>query len=278
MNYFRILVVLIVGILLLRFVHLRYSKKWVKPKSEKISGKWRTILKREVSFYNRLTKKEKKLFEFKIQEFIANCEIIGSDTLVTDLDKVLVAASAVIPIFAFPEWKYKNLDTVLIYPDTFNMDFETEGKDRKILGMVGTGYMEGKMILSKKALRKGFKNETDKRNTAIHEFVHLIDKMDGSVDGIPKVLLEKQYVIPWIDMIERKLEEIAKDKSDINPYATTGREEFFAVLSEYFFETPLLLKKKHPQLYEMLEEIFDQDLIGMHKNFRNKSKNDSADA
>lgn len=271
MDYLKIILVLSIGIILLRFVHHQFSRKWIQPKNKKISGKWRTILKKEVSFYNKLTRKEKKLFEFKIQEFIANCEIVGVETTAADLDKVLIAASAVIPIFAFPEWKYKNLNTILLYENTFNMDFETEGKDRRILGMVGTGYMDRKMILSKKALRKGFKNETDKRNTAIHEFVHLIDKMDGSVDGIPKVLLEKQYVIPWIDMIEHKLEEMAKDKSDINPYATTGREEFFAVLSEYFFETPLLLKKKHPKLYDMLEEIFDQDLIGMHKNFRNKN-------
>ena len=116
------------------------------------------------------------------------------------------------------------------------------------------------MILSKQALHKGFKNETDKRNTAIHEFIHLIDKMDGAVDGIPHVLLEKQYVIPWVDMIEQKVETIVKNKSDINPYATTNRAEFFSVLGEYFFERPHLLKKKHPVLYEILEEIFDQDL------------------
>jgi len=64
-----------------------------------------------------------------------------------------------------------------------------------------------------------------------------------------------------LQRIERKLEEIVKGKSDINSDATTGREAFFAVLSEYFFERPRLLKKKHPELYEMLEEIFDQDLV-----------------
>jgi hypothetical protein len=47
--------------------------------------------------------------------------------------------------------------------------------------------------------------------------------------------------------------------------AILKREEFFAVLSEYFFERPILLKKKHPELYEMLEEVFDQDLVGMHQ-------------
>ncbi|MEO1516501.1 MAG: M90 family metallopeptidase [Bacteroidota bacterium] len=221
---------------------------------------WRPVLGKHVKYYARLTAAQKLLFERKLMEFLANCTITGVETEVEDLDKLLIGASAVIPIFGFPEWKYKNLDEILLYPSSFNMSFDTTGKDRPILGMVGTGFMDGKMVLSKTALRQGFQNETDKRNTAIHEFVHLIDKSDGSVDGIPRALLERQYVIPWMDMIERKLEVIASRKSDIHPYASTGREEFFAVLSEYFFERPFLLKKKHPELYEMLEEIFDQDL------------------
>ena len=262
----KVALIILLGIAAFFFITGNPFKRWKKP-VKPFPQKWRKVLLRYVNFYKGLNGAEKKLFEYKVKEFIINCKITGVDTEATDTDKVLVGASAIIPIFAFPEWKYKNLEEVLIYPDTFNLDFETKGGNRQILGMVGTGYMEDKMILSKNALRKGFKNETDKKNTAIHEFVHLIDKMDGAVDGIPSVLLEKQYVIPWLDMIERKLEEIVKDKSDINPYAATGREEFFAVLSEYFFERPLLLKKKHPELYEMLEEIFDQDLVGMHRSF-----------
>ena len=127
--------------------------------------------------------------------------------------------------------------------------------------MVGTGYMEGKMILSKTSLHNGFRNETDKKNTAIHEFVHLIDKADGNIDGIPELLLGKQYVIPWIDLIHKKIEEIIEGKSDINPYGATNKTEFFAVISEYFFERPKLLKKKHPELYKLLVEIFDQKMI-----------------
>jgi Mlc titration factor MtfA (ptsG expression regulator) len=126
--------------------------------------------------------------------------------------------------------------------------------------MVGSGYMEGKMILSKPALRHGFKNESDKKNTAIHEFIHLIDKTDGSVDGIPSVLLEKQYSIPWIDLINKKIDEIYDGKSDINPYGGTDRAEFFSVVSEYFFERPKLLAKNHPDLYNLLEKIFKQDI------------------
>ena len=118
----------------------------------------------------------------------------------------------------------------------FNLDFETSGGDRNILGMVGNGYMEGKRILSKPALHFGFDNTTDKKNTAIHEFVHLIDKADGAVDGVPSLLLERPYVIPWLDLMNKKVEEIYNRKSDINPYGGTNRQEFFAVVSEYFFE------------------------------------------
>ncbi|MEA1876874.1 MAG: zinc-dependent peptidase [Bacteroidota bacterium] len=148
----------------------------------------------------------------------------------------------------------------------FNDKFETSGPDRRILGMVGTGYMDGKMVLSKPALHHGFVNESDKKNTAIHEFVHLIDKFDGSGDGVPALLLEKQYVIPWLDLINKKIEEIFDNESDINPYGGTNRQEFFAVASEYFFERPKLLVRKHPVLYNLLEIIFNQDMTARDLN------------
>ena len=251
-------------IALVIFIVYKSRKVWKKPERD-FPANWKNTLLKLVPFYRRLNADGKKLFEYKVQEFLLNCTITGIETNVTDTDRLLIAASAVIPIFAFPEWKYKNLDEVLLYPGSFDHNFATKGKNRNILGMVGTGYMEDKMILSKHALHKGFKNETDKRNTAIHEFIHLIDKMDGSVDGIPHALMEKQYVIPWVDMIEQKIETIVKRKSDINPYATTSRAEFFSVLGEYFFERPHLLKRKHPVLYEILEEIFDQDLAARKK-------------
>ena len=44
--------------------------------------------------------------------------------------------------------------------------------------------------------------------------------------------------------------------SDINGYGATNDAEFFAVISEYFFERPDKLKDHHPELYTMLEEMF----------------------
>ena len=252
---------LIAGLLYWLFKKMLVSGKWQAPQ-QPFPKHWRAILFQKVPFYAPLNEESKQLFEFKVQEFLTNVRITGIKTQATETDKLLIAASAVIPIFAFPDWQYLNLQEVLLYPSSFNHAFETEGdgEKRRILGMVGTGYMEGKMILSKQSLHHGFKNETDKRNTAIHEFVHLIDKADGTIDGIPSLLLEKQYVLPWLDLIRKEIEEIKEGDSDIRPYGATNKAEFFAVLSEYFFERPALLKKREPKLYKLLEGIFDQNL------------------
>ena len=226
------------------------SSGWKAPK-EPFPANWRIILLRDVSFYSSLSDEEKTRFEYKVQEFLLNCRITGIEISIDTRDKLLVAASAVIPIFEFDDWKYSNIHEVLLYPSMFNERFETRGLDTNIGGMVGNGYMEGKMILSQKALRHGFKNESDKKNTAIHEFVHLIDKTDGAVDGIPSLLLEKQYSIPWLDLINKKIDEIYSGESDINPYGGTNRAEFFSVVSEYFFERPKLLKRNHPLNLEL---------------------------
>ncbi len=268
-----VLIVVITGATYL-VVNLWGKNTWETPPVS-FEQSWRKILLQKVTFYNSLTQKEKTLFEFKIQEFLLNCRITGVDVEVELDDKVLIAASAIIPIFKFPKWRYTNIFEVLLYPCSFNEEFQTTGPDRNILGTVGNGYMDGKMILSKPALHLGFSNESDKKNTAIHEFVHLVDKADGSIDGIPELLMEKQYAIPWLDLIEQKIDDIYNNKSDINPYGATNRIEFFAVTSEYFFERPKLLAKKHPVLYKYMEEIFNQDLqtSNLHTKQSNLSRN-----
>ena len=253
-----VLIIVLIGFFLLWLIR-RNSSRWKVPE-EPFPNDWRIILIQEVSFYNSLSEEEKKRFEYKVQEFLLNCRITGIETSVDTTDKILVASSAVIPIFEFNDWKYSNIHEVLLYPSMFNKKFDTDGSERDILGMVGNGYMEGKMILSKPALKHGFKNESDKKNTAIHEFVHLIDMSDGSIDGVPSLLLEKQYAIPWIDLINKKIDEIYEGESGINPYGGTNRAEFFSVVSEYFFERPKLLERNHPELYDLLKRVFKQDM------------------
>lgn len=216
------------------------------------------LLSEHVAYYKNLDTAGKARFEKLVQEFLQYVRIEGVGTTVTELDKMLVASSAVIPIFGFPDWKYRNLTNVILYPDTFDQQYQFEGGDRNILGMVGSGYMNGQMLLSRAALLKGFSSESGKENTAIHEFVHLLDMSDGVTDGVPENFMPHEYTIPWLKMMHEEMHRIEAGHSDINPYALTNEAEFLAVASEYFFQKPEQLKHHHPEIYEQLSRIFGQ--------------------
>ncbi len=88
----------------------------------------------------------------------------------------------------------------------------------------------------------------------------MLDKSDGATDGVPENMMAHEYTLPWVKMMHEEIERIEANKSDINPYAITNQAEFFAVVSEYFFEQPELLKDKHPELYLILSKTFAQNL------------------
>ena len=248
-----IITLLIFAILFVAIFRKKKNKKPITPPKH-----WHQILLQKVHFYTKLSSSEQLLFQQKMADFLSYINIEGVQLELEENDHILIAASAVIPIFRFDHWRYPNLNTVLLYPDYFNedLDFNASAEGKNITGLIGTGRFENQMILSKKALYYGFSNKTDKGNTAVHEFVHLLDKLDGVTDGIPKRLLTQENTLPWLNLMHTKMEAINNDVSDIRNYGGTSKTEFFAVASEYFFERPDLLKRKHPDLYQMLSSCF----------------------
>jgi Mlc titration factor MtfA (ptsG expression regulator) len=217
---------------------------------------YRDLLNDYVTFYMNLNDEGKKLFEDKFQKFLSGVKITGANAEIEDIDRVLIGAAAVIPVYYISDWEYVNLREILVYPGNFNADFDQQGNDRMISGMVGSGAMQNVLIVSKWELRQGFINSNSNRNTAIHEFVHLIDKMDGTLDGIPEILLERKHIAQWRQLLQSTMQNIRQGESDIDLYGATSPVECFAVVSEYFFEQPGLFRSNHPQLNEMLQQIF----------------------
>lgn len=242
-----VLIVIIVAVNL-------FKKKPVVPVNEPFG--MQQILAEQVSFYQQLLPTQQKEFRERMLRFLATVKITGVNTTVEDIDRIYIAASALIPVFNFAGWEYLNLHEVLLYPDSFDHEYKQGGEGRNILGMVGSGAMNHIMILSQHELRQAFINTTGKENTAIHEFVHLLDKADGDIDGLPESLADKRYIVPWLRLMQQEIGLIKQGNSDINPYGSTNEAEFFAVAAEYFFERPALFEKKHPELFEMMEKIF----------------------
>ena len=255
--------IITISILILWLFFSKKNKRTTQPSLLKTPDKWKSFLRSKVHFYKNLDDLGRLQFESDVQNFLAKIRITGVQLEVTIEDRLLVASSAVIPLFGFPVWSYNHLDEVLLYPDSFDKDFNI-GSDREVItGMVGNGSMEGKVILSKPSLHIGFDINNDKKNVGIHEFVHLFDKETGAIDGIPPDFQDKGFSLPWLEFMRKKIDEIVSERSDINPYGSTNRQEFFAVASEYFFERPHLLQKKHPELYARLSEIFNQNMTAV---------------
>lgn len=259
-RFYFLLALAIVPLTIFFISRFRKKQKEAKALSQPFPRKWRQALERSVPFYQKLDPNEQKRFEKAIQLFLYDTRITGVNTEVDEAIRLWVATSAVIPIFGFKDWRYRNLTEVLIYPTAFKSDnYAQEGPGRNALGMVGTGVMRGQMILSKPALVNGFLKSGDGRNTGIHEFAHLLDASDGEYDGIP-YLLDQKYILPWLGLMHREMKRIQEGKSKLRPYGATNKAEFFAVASEFFFERPDELKLHYPRLYALQEKIFRQDL------------------
>lgn len=252
------LFILILFLLVLLLIGWQIWVKNKKPEPVPFPTAWKQILNTKVAYYHELPEEEKARFEREVQYFLDQVSITGVEIDIQDSDRLLVAASAVIPLFGFPQLRYRNIDEVLLYKGSFNADNDTEGKERTILGKVGSGNMNRLMILSLPALRAGFENEQSTGNVGIHEFVHLIDKADGATDGIPERIMQKQYVIPWLHLMHEGIRKIRENESDIDPYGSTNEAEFFSVVSEYFFTRPDLFQQNHPELYQLMTRIYRQ--------------------
>ena len=185
---------------------------------------WEGVLRKEVVFYRALDPEGQVRFRRELQIFLGEKRITGIKTPIDTTTLVLAGASAIIPIFGYPQWEWDQISEVLVYPGRFGRDFEfKEGNDRNTLGMVGTGSMNRIMILSKPDLLQGFRNPSDKRNVGLHEFAHLVDKSDGTIDGVPAIGLDRRTIGPWIELIRRKMREIEAGDSDLDRYAPDQR-------------------------------------------------------
>ncbi|NCU03729.1 MAG: zinc-dependent peptidase [Chitinophagaceae bacterium] len=246
-----ITVLLLIVLIILIALRIRRSK----PQSQ-LPENYKELLAHYVKFYNQLDEEGKVAFEKRVEQFLSAVTITGVQAEVEDMDRIMIAAGAVIPVYNIPDWQYINLHEVLVYPGAFNAEFDQHGDGRNIAGMVGTGALQNVMVLTKWQLRQGFINNNDARNTALHEFVHLVDKMDGTVDGVPEIILERKYTAQWRQLMEETIQQMKTYGSDIDLYGATNTAEFFAVISEYFFEQPDALQANHPQLFAMLERIY----------------------
>ena len=119
------------------------------------------------------------------------------------------------------------------------------------------------MVLAWDAVRAGASDANDGHNVVLHEFAHQLDQEDGTSNGAPILEHRTQYVA-WARILGAEFTALraAAEQgrpTDIDPYGATDPAEFFAVVTEEFFERPEALRRRHPDLYEELRAFYRQD-------------------
>ena len=215
--------------------------------------KWRRYLLGHCDHYDRLPSEWKARFEDDLRLFLLEKRISGVEVEVTDELRLLVAASAITLSLGWPDYEWDQLTEVLLYPQDFDRDYRFGKGDQ-----LGESAGWGTIILSVPALLESFDDPDDAFHVGFHEFAHLLDADQGESDGILAGLDEAQ-ARQWVTVAEKERERLRKGRSVLDPYGEESPAEFLGVAVEAFFEVPLAMRLRHPEMYGLLRAYFRQD-------------------
>ena len=247
---------------------LSRKERWAKIQGQPFPPEWSWIMGKNLPIYARLSELDKAELRGLIQVFLAEKIFEGCGGLeVTDEIKVTIAAQACLLLLHRDTDVYPKLITILVYPSAYvsNMPQHspqgvvTEGPQ----GRLGEAWTTGVVVLSWDDVKLGAADARDGHNVVFHEFAHQLDTEDGSADGAP-VLPGRNMYSAWARVLGAEYDELRRvaetgKKSVLDTYGASEPAEFFAVATEAFFEKPVQLKKKHPELYEELKIYYGQD-------------------
>ena len=210
--------------------------------------------------YSRLSDDLKRQLHGYIKEFLYDKQFEGCGGLdLTDEIRVTIAAQACLLLLNRQVRCYPRLMSVVVYPSAYFAPDE-EGEEEVRLG---ESWTHGTVVLAWDSVKHGALNFVDGHNLVIHEFAHQLDQEDGDSDGAPILSSRSNYTV-WArvlsDEYSRLRSRVEKGKKTVlDSYGATHPAEFFAVASETFFEKPVQMRKKHPELFDELKLFYNVD-------------------
>jgi hypothetical protein len=179
--------------------------------------------------------------------------------------RLRIAAQAALLILNLDPDSYAGWNEVIVYPNQFVPRREYRDASGVVhelrYPLLGEAWQGGPVILSAADVDNSLR--LDGVNVVIHELAHKLDMQDGHANGLPP-LHRTMRVKDWADAFKRAYDDLCRQAAlgmgtAIDPYAATSPAEFFAVLSEVFFETPAILAAIYPAVYAQMKAFYRQD-------------------
>ncbi|GGP81191.1 zinc-dependent peptidase [Shewanella ulleungensis] len=255
------------------------SSRWRKQrKHQRITAQpfpnaWRTILKARFPYFKAMPTDLQLQLKKHIQIFIAEKQFVGcGGFVINDEVKVTIAAQACLLLLNRQTDYYPKLKQILVYPAAFIVEQNrtdiagVQSTQRNVL--LGESWEYGKVVLSWNSTLEGAADPFDGSNVVIHEFAHQLDQEDGTANGAPPLNDITAYR-SWSQTLGEEFKQLQhcavhQKPSLFNYFGATNPAEFFAVISETFFERPAEFYQQHQKLYKELSQFYHLDPIHWH--------------
>ncbi len=179
--------------------------------------------------------------------------------------RVAIAAQACILILNLGLEFYRGWVEVIVYPDEFVAEYdyvdEAGVAHRVAEPMTGESWERGPVILSWADAQEAGRGKA--YNVVIHEFAHKLDMLNGEPNGCPPLHADMSRA-HWSGAFGKAYEDFCRKvdsrvELELDEYAAESPAEFFAVMSEVFFESPFAARECYPEVYAQLAQFYRQD-------------------
>lgn len=213
---------------------------------------------KNINYYASLSPAGKEKFEDRLVIFMLNKEFIGrSELIVTEEMRVLISASAIQLTYGLTYFKLESLETIFIHPDTFHLSERSPEFKGATSGHV--------MHLSWKSFQEGYKISDDNLNLGLHEMTHALKLTLYLGHRFDEVFAGRMEY--WEGLLSEQYKTLRTTPSFLRAYSKANTEEFFAVCTEAFFESPGKFKNELPEIYQSLVFLLNQDVLNKNNDY-----------
>jgi MtfA peptidase len=229
---------------------------------------WIVLLERRLLFFAKMDSSTRLQLQNLIKEFLQDKRFVGcAGQKITDEIRLVVAAQACLLLLNRETSMYSDLQSILVYPETFLVRRESSDElglvSEELEALEGESWSQGKVVLAWDSVSHSVADFSDGHNVVLHEFAHQLDSESGLTNGAPLLGSRNAYK-SWSRAFAAEFAELqqradADLPSLIDYYGASNPAEFFAVVTELFFERPHEMQQIHSELYREMQNFYRVD-------------------
>lgn len=221
------------------------------------------MLEGRVPLYRALPAPQRPALHRAIRRFLLDKRFVGCAGFeITDEVRHIIAAQACLLVCRREHAQFDGFTSVLVYPDAFVVDVVEHDGEVEIVSeetRAGESWAGGPVILSWADVEAGLDDPDNGYNVVLHEFAHKLDDENDAGEGLP-LLQDSAQLQSWAAVLGREFAALSRGEGELlDEYGAVSPAEFFAVVTEHFFEQGAALAARHPALYAEFRRYYGLD-------------------